>query len=127
MIRGTNTPRNRAVTSCSSFTQQLFLRFSGHNKPESELYVYWVELALRAPTAALVRFLDAHKRQVFRRNGWAFTLMFPKRLYTLFTNEGNARKVARSPPDPMTPDRYAVWKSKKKIDAANQFKISGAF
>jgi len=87
--------------------KQLFLR-SGHNNPNPN-YVYWVEQLSERQSAGLVKFLDAYKGQVFHRNSWD---QWPG--YTLFILR-NARS-SPEPPDPMTPDRYAVWKSRS--DAA---------
>ena len=47
--------------------KQLFLR-SGHNNPNPNCLR--VEQLSERQSAGLVKFLDAYKGQVFRRNGW---------------------------------------------------------
>ena len=48
---------------------QLFLR-SGHNNPNPN-YVYWVEQLSEDQYTKLVRFLEAYKGQLFRRDRWS--------------------------------------------------------
>lgn len=83
--------------------KQLFLR-SGHNNPNPN-YVYWVEQLSQSQYTKLVKFLDAYKGQLLRRNRWD---RWPG--YTLFTLKNP--HISPQPPDPMTPDSEGFWKSR---------------
>lgn len=86
---------------------QLFLR-SGHNNPNPN-YVYWVEQLSEDQYTKLVRFLEAYKGQLFRRDRWS---RWPG--YTLFRLKNS--QISPQRPDRMTPDGEASWKSRS--DAA---------
>jgi hypothetical protein len=81
--------------------KQLFLR-SGHNNPNPN-YVYWVEQLSEGQYTQLVRFLDAYKGQLFRRDRWS---RWPG--YTLFLLRNP--QISPQPPDRM-PDGWASWRS----------------
>ena len=85
--------------------KQLFLR-SGHNNPNPK-YVYWVGPLSEGQYTQLVKFLDAYKGQLFRRDRWSQWSG-----YTLFL----LRNPQISPQRRMTPDGEASWRSRS--DAA---------
>lgn len=81
--------------------KQLFLR-SGHNNPNPN-YVYWVEQLSEDLYVKLVKFLDAYKGQVFRRDRWS---QWPG--YTLFILRNP--QISPQPPDRMTPAGESSWR-----------------
>lgn len=82
--------------------RQLFLR-SGHNNPNPN-FVYWVEQLSEGQYMELVKFLDAYKGQLFRRNRWE---RWPG--YTLFMLRNP--RISPYPPESMTNDSAAAWQS----------------
>jgi hypothetical protein len=83
--------------------KQLFLR-SGHNNPNPN-YVYWVEQLSEGQYVKLVKFLDAYKGQLFRRDRWSQWAG-----YTLFILRNP--QISPQPPDRMTPAGEASWRSR---------------
>lgn len=83
--------------------KQLFLR-SGHNNPNPN-YVYWVDQLSEEQYARLVKFLDAYKGRLFRRDRWS---QWPG--YTLFILRNP--QISPQPPDRMTADVEASWQSR---------------
>ena len=80
--------------------KQLFLR-SGHNNPNPN-YVYWVEQLSEDLYVKLVKFLDAYKGQVFRRDRWVIAG------YTLFVLR--SPQISPQPRDRMTPAGESSWR-----------------
>ena len=85
--------------------KQLFLR-SGHNNPNPN-YVYWVEPLSEDQYSQLVKFIDGYNGRLFRLDRWS---NWPG--YTLFILRNP--RISPQPPDPMTPDAVASWRSRSE-------------